>query len=110
MLNRRDTPRRKTLSIAQPINEVHNRRIEIARQNEIPVRRMCFATLCNSAPCCYQRLRKHLTAVHTLGTKIAVPATVDVDFEWLEIEQAQQIVDWSVHCLLLNLNIREKSS
>ncbi len=93
MLNRRHAAARETAAIAWAVHEVHDRCLEIALTQEVAVHRVRLARRIDRAPRRHECLREHLAAEDAAGAKIAVLPAVDIHFEWLELEQREQIGD-----------------
>jgi hypothetical protein len=92
VLNRRDSAAREAPAVARTVDEVDDRRGEIARAEEVAVNGMRIARRLDRSLRGDERLRKHLAAEHTTGADIAVLPAIDIDLEWFEIEQGEQFV------------------
>src|SRR5215470_4148389 len=79
-------PGGEAFTIAQRIDEVHDRSVEIARQDEVAVHGMRDAFLLDSALRCNECLCEHLATEHAPRADVAVMATVDVDLDCFEVE------------------------
>src|SRR4051812_39304840 len=97
MLDAGDAPRRKALAVAQAIDKVDDGRLEISRQNEIAVQRMCFARAFHGSARRHERLREHLPAKNAPGAEVSVVAAVDVALERLELEEMDEVFDGVGH-------------
>ena len=52
-----------------------------------------FAPAVYRAACGNERLGEHLAAIHAARAEIPVLPAIDVDLEWLQVEQREQCVE-----------------
>src|SRR5690349_18944849 len=107
MLDRRDPARRETATVAQPIHEVHDRRLQITREDEVSVQRVRLTRLGNGAPSGNERLRQHLTSKHATGADVAITSAIDVDVGRLEVEKLEQLENGERHVVVVRWAIGE---
>ena len=90
MLNRGHAASGEAVAVAQAINEVHDRRLEIAGQNEVAVGRVSLAVAVHGSARRDERLREHLAAKNAARSEIAILPAIDIDLERLEVEQRKK--------------------
>ena len=90
VLDRRDAPRREARAVAQTIDEIDDRRLEVAGEDEVAVRRVRLALALDRAARRDQRLREDLPTEDAPRAEVAVLPAVDIDLERLEVEQGEE--------------------
>src|SRR6202162_1660403 len=90
VLDRGDAPAGETVAIAAAVDEVHDRRLEIAALEEIRVQRVRHAIGLDGRVGGLERLAQHLTAKHLRTADIAALTAKQIDLEPLEIHQSYQ--------------------
>ena len=96
MLDRDDAAVAEALAVARHVHVVDDRRVHVARHEEIRVQRMHLAILDRVARG-RERLTEHLPAEHALAAEIAALAAEDVVLDPLELEQLQQVGEDRAH-------------
>src|SRR5690606_24165282 len=91
VLDRRDTPRGEALAVTQAVDEVDDRRLPVAGQDEVAVDGMRVPVLLDGAARGDERLREHLAAEDAAAADVAVATAIDVVFDLLEVEQLEQV-------------------
>ena len=87
----------EAVAVAAAIDEVDDRRIEVAALQEVGVQRVRHL---RASPRCVgraQRLAEHLAAEHLRGADVAARAAEQVILEPLELEQPEQLGEPRVH-------------
>src|SRR5690606_13040501 len=97
VLDRRDTPRGEALAVTQAVDEVDDRRLQVAGQDEVAVDGVRVAVLLDRAPRGDERLREHLAAEDAAAADVAVAAAIDVVFDLLEVEELEQVLYGVAH-------------
>ena len=98
MLDGGDATRREAPSVAQPVDEVHDGRGEVAGEDEVAVRGVRDARLIvDRAPRRHERLGEHLAAIHSARAEVAVAAAVDIDLEGFKVEEVQEDIEGVGH-------------
>lgn len=92
MLNSHHATRAETLAVAAAIHFVQNGNFRIAGQQEIGVQRMTKPAF-DGAVGRNKRLSQHLSAENALRTVLRAGSEENVDFDRLEIEQLDQLLD-----------------
>jgi len=90
MLNRGDPAYRKTAAITGAIDVINNRRLDIARAQEIGVQRVHGAVGFDCLLGSGKRLPEHLAAKYIAGADVATGASKQVVFQSLKRQQIQQ--------------------
>ena len=94
MLDGDDAPRRETAAVANAVNLVDDRRLGIARQEKVSVKRMREPVLrFNCAAGCDERLANDLAAEHALPTVLRAAAAEQIVLQLLQIESGQKFFD-----------------
>ena len=99
VLDRRDLPRGEARSIPEAVDEVDDRRGEIAGEDEVTVKRVGLTRPVDGPARGHERLREHLPAEHSTGSDVPVAAAIDVDLERFEIEEVEEIGERYGHFL-----------
>ena len=97
VLDRRDAAAGEAVAVAAAIDEVDDRRVEVAAPQEIGVQRMHHAAGIDRRVGGLQRLAQHLAAVDLRAADVAARAAKDVDLEPFELQQLQQTGEALVH-------------
>src|SRR5262249_11839089 len=97
VLDRSHAPAAEAVAIAAAIDEIDDRRVEVAPLQEVGVQRMHYPLLSDGRVRSAQRLTEHLAAEYLRGTDIAARAAEQVVLESLELEQIDQRGEPRVH-------------
>ena len=92
VLDGSDASAGKTSAVARAIDEIDDRRREITGAEKVAVHRVRVARRVDRSLRGDERLREDLTAEDATGADIAVEPAINIDLEWLEIEQSQEFV------------------
>ena len=98
VLDRDDAPRAEALAVARDVDLVDDRRVHVARQQEVRVQRV-HLTRAGRVARGRKRLAEHLPAEHSVPAEVAALPAEDVVLDALELEQVQQVREDRFHLL-----------
>ena len=99
VLDRSHAAAGKAMAVAAAIDEIHDRRVEIAAPEEVRMERMHHAALIDRCVGGLQRLTEHLPAVDLRAANVAALAPKNIDLDPFEFQQAHQAGESLVHRL-----------
>ena len=91
MLNRHDSARRKTATIAATVNLIDNRCIKVAGAQKIRMQRV-HDPIVDSQRSGTQRLTENLPAEYLWAANVLAGAAEQIDFERLQLQMFEQIL------------------
>jgi hypothetical protein len=91
VLDRGHAAHRKAVAVAGAVHVEDDRRLDVARAQEIGVQRMHAPAFFDRLLRCRQRLAQDLPAEHVFGADVAALAAEQVVFESLEREQGDEV-------------------
>src|SRR5580704_7603865 len=92
VLNGDDPARAEALAVAASVDLVQNGNLGVARHEKVRMKRMT-ETVFHRPGRGHQRLTQHLPAKNPLRTVFGTHPAEDVDFDSIEVEQRDQLLD-----------------